>query len=171
MSKALLSVLAVQCENSDRKLGKGKAIPLQALTGPEGSRRLRLPHFKTIATWRWQGCQPYAPAAFTPGNIPGAHFCYRLRVDPRAIVRQVGLCQWKIPMTPSRIDPATCRFEAQWLNHSATARPPTEKRDVILSRPEVAKHNDTTYNNIRRYVPMNISIPKSKIICPFYSVN
>jgi hypothetical protein len=26
--------------------GKGKAIPLQALTGPEGSRRLRLPDFK-----------------------------------------------------------------------------------------------------------------------------
>jgi hypothetical protein len=26
----------------------GKAIPLQNLTGPEGSRRLRLPDFKTI---------------------------------------------------------------------------------------------------------------------------
>jgi hypothetical protein len=30
--------------------GKGKAIPLQALTGPEGSRRLRLPDFITIGT-------------------------------------------------------------------------------------------------------------------------
>jgi hypothetical protein len=30
--------------------GKGKAIPLQALTDPEGSRRLRLPDFKTIGT-------------------------------------------------------------------------------------------------------------------------
>jgi len=27
---------------------KGKAIPLQAWTGPEGSRSLRLPDFKTI---------------------------------------------------------------------------------------------------------------------------
>jgi hypothetical protein len=27
-----------------------KAISLQALTGPEGSRRLRLPDFKTIGT-------------------------------------------------------------------------------------------------------------------------
>jgi len=27
---------------------KGKAIPLQAWTCPEGSRRLRLPDFKTI---------------------------------------------------------------------------------------------------------------------------
>ena len=33
--------------------GKGKAIPLQAWTGPEGSRRLRLPDFKTVGTWRW----------------------------------------------------------------------------------------------------------------------
>jgi len=32
---------------------KGKAIPLQAWTGPEGSRRLRLPDFKTTGTWKW----------------------------------------------------------------------------------------------------------------------
>jgi len=34
-------------------LVKGKAIPLQASTNPEGSRRVRLPNFKTISTWRW----------------------------------------------------------------------------------------------------------------------
>jgi len=32
---------------------KGEAIPLQAWIGPEGSRRLRLPDFKTISTQRW----------------------------------------------------------------------------------------------------------------------
>ena len=32
--------------------GKGKAIPLQAWTGPEGSRSLRLTDFKTVGTWR-----------------------------------------------------------------------------------------------------------------------
>jgi len=31
-------------------IGKGKAIPLQAWTGPEGSMRLRIPDFKTIRT-------------------------------------------------------------------------------------------------------------------------
>jgi hypothetical protein len=30
--------------------GKGKAIPLQAWTGPEGSRKLQLPYFKKIGT-------------------------------------------------------------------------------------------------------------------------
>jgi len=46
-------------ENGERKsrtnreleeMSKGKAIPLQAWTGPEGSRKLRLPDFKTIGT-------------------------------------------------------------------------------------------------------------------------
>jgi hypothetical protein len=32
------------------KYRKGKAIPLQAWTSPEGSRSLRLPDFKTIGT-------------------------------------------------------------------------------------------------------------------------
>jgi hypothetical protein len=42
LSLAILIVMLVK--------GKGKAIPLQALTGPEGSSRLRLPDLKTIGT-------------------------------------------------------------------------------------------------------------------------
>jgi hypothetical protein len=42
----------IESPNSSYK-DKGKAIPLQALTGPEGSRSLRIPDFKTIGKLRW----------------------------------------------------------------------------------------------------------------------
>jgi len=43
------SLKTLQC-NPHKAEGKGTAIPLQAWTGPEVSRRLRLPDFKTIGT-------------------------------------------------------------------------------------------------------------------------
>jgi hypothetical protein len=41
------SVFAVNKRNNKLQ-GKGKAIPLQAWTGPEGPRRLRLPDVKIV---------------------------------------------------------------------------------------------------------------------------
>ena len=58
---------------------KGKAIPLQAWTGPESSRRLRLPDFKTIGTKKVVRLSVlHTGRLYPPGNIPGTHFCKRL---------------------------------------------------------------------------------------------
>ena len=38
--------------------------------GPEGSRRVKAPIFRDNGTVMVVGCQPYAPAAFTPRSIP-----------------------------------------------------------------------------------------------------
>jgi hypothetical protein len=51
--------------------GKGKAVPLQAWTGPQGSRRLRHMNVVTLSALRTGRVYP-------PGNILGTHFCYRL---------------------------------------------------------------------------------------------
>jgi hypothetical protein len=54
-------------------ISKGKAIPLQAWTDPEGSRRLRLPDFKTIEVARLSALR--TGLLYPPGNIHGTHFC------------------------------------------------------------------------------------------------
>ena len=46
--KKIISASIKTARQSD--FNKGKEISLQAWTGPEGSRRLRLPDFKTIGT-------------------------------------------------------------------------------------------------------------------------
>jgi hypothetical protein len=45
----MLTLQKIQLVHNSVK-AKGKAIPLEAWTGSEGSRRLRLPDFKTIST-------------------------------------------------------------------------------------------------------------------------
>jgi hypothetical protein len=54
---------------------KGKAITLQAWSGPEGSRKLRFPHFLTTVHYGGQVVSPTHRPPLPLGNTPGTHFC------------------------------------------------------------------------------------------------
>jgi hypothetical protein len=69
-----------------------KAIPLQALTGPEGSRRLGSQISRQSAHEGGKVVSPTHWLPLPPLNIPGTHFCERLS-RPRAIERPEVLCQ------------------------------------------------------------------------------
>jgi hypothetical protein len=69
--------LMVEYRDSQRtykNIWKGKAVPLQAWSGPEVSRKLRFPDFLTTAQDGGKISltnRPHLPS----GNTPGTHFC------------------------------------------------------------------------------------------------
>ena len=53
----------------------GKAVPLQAWSGPEGSRKLRFPDFVTTAQDGGKVVSLTHRPLLPPGNAPGTHLC------------------------------------------------------------------------------------------------
>jgi hypothetical protein len=96
---------------------KSKGVPRQADVALGVPGRLRLRITSTFGTTKVVGRQPYAPVAFTPGEIPGTHF--------QGLSRPQGtwFCRKESPVTPPGIDPGTVRLVAQRLNHYATPCP------------------------------------------------
>ena len=56
-------------------LVKVKAVPLQTLSGPEGSRKLMFPDFITTAQDGGKVVSLTHRPPLPPGNTPGTHFC------------------------------------------------------------------------------------------------
>jgi hypothetical protein len=55
--------------------GKDKAVPLQAWSGPEGSRKLKFPVFMTTGQEGGKVVSLTHRTHLPPGNSPGTHFC------------------------------------------------------------------------------------------------
>jgi len=55
--------------------GNGKAVPLQAWSGPEGYRKLRFPDFKTRAQDGGKFVSLTHRPPLPPRNTTGTHFC------------------------------------------------------------------------------------------------
>jgi len=57
---------------------KGKAVPLQTWSGPEGSRKLMFPDYMTTAQDGGNVVSLTDRPPLLPGNAPGTHFCQSL---------------------------------------------------------------------------------------------
>jgi len=55
--------------------GTGKAVPLQAWSGPEGSRKLNFPDFMTTVQDGGKVVSLTHRPPLPPGNTPSTHFC------------------------------------------------------------------------------------------------
>ena len=62
-------------EGWQRCEGEGKSVPLQAWTGPEGSRKLRFPDYVKTAQDGGKVVSLTHRPPLTPGNTHGTHFC------------------------------------------------------------------------------------------------
>jgi hypothetical protein len=54
---------------------KGKAVPLQAWTGPEGSMKLSFPDYMKTAQDSGKIVSLRHRPPLPPGNVPGSHLC------------------------------------------------------------------------------------------------
>jgi len=64
-----------QTDRCDEANGKGKAVPLQAWSGLQDSRKLRFPDYMTTAQDSGKVVSLTHRPPLPPGNAPGTHFC------------------------------------------------------------------------------------------------
>ena len=89
--------------------------PFPGLHRPWGFQEVEAPIFQdsrhlNVLSLSDLGSGPLYPSE----NIPGTHFCYKLS-RPLCHMLARRFCRWKIPVTPSGIEPTTFRFVAQCL--------------------------------------------------------
>ena len=128
--------------------------------------RLRPRIISTFGTTRVERRQPYAPVAFTPGEIPGTHFQRLSRPQGTWFCRKEP--QKKSPVTPPGIDPETVRLVAKRLKHYATPGPYTLGTGFFFSD---ASGRGVICTNLHQYLPSSAEVKNElsyTFILPIY---
>ena len=95
---------------------KRQSNPITGLDRPWGFHKAEAPRFQDNLHMKVARLSTLSTGRLYPQEISLVLISVRGWVNPRAIVWPEGLCQWKIPVTPPEIEPATFRFVAQCLN-------------------------------------------------------
>ena len=65
----------VKAEHIEKSISKGKAVSLRSWSGPEGTKKLRFPHYMTTAQDGGKVVSLTHQPPLPQGNVPGTHFC------------------------------------------------------------------------------------------------
>ena len=95
----------------------GNSILCTGQDRPWGSLEVEAPRFQDSRHMKLVRWSAIRIGRLETQHIILVHISVRGRVDPKPTVLPEGLCQWRIQMTPSGIEPATFRLVARCLNH------------------------------------------------------